>query len=285
MINDNRPTINQLDPLPFVDPVNRYLLFINSKCGGTTIKYWFFRNVGVMGNEFNLPWLTRYFGIKFALQFMTKMALEDRATRYDNNLGIRSLTKIYRNQFSAPFMARHQHQGFRQVLVCRNPYDRVVSGFIDKFCGDDKNKPWVREIIEHYGSGGAISFNQFLDHLLDAPEEAHNRHWRRQTYIIDGQNIDAMIRLEHLLEDFEANRHLFGDADFGPLTSKSQSNQYAASFPADINVVNRTNLELVGLKNEHQAFPPKKQFLNDETIGKINRIYAEDFERLPYSPT
>jgi len=31
--------------MPLVDPVHRFILFTNAKCGGTTLKAWFFDNL------------------------------------------------------------------------------------------------------------------------------------------------------------------------------------------------------------------------------------------------
>ena len=39
------------DPIPLVDPARRFVLFTNGKCGGTTLKSWFFANLDLPGFE------------------------------------------------------------------------------------------------------------------------------------------------------------------------------------------------------------------------------------------
>ena len=70
-----------LNPMPLVDPVRRFVLYTNAKCGGTTLKTWFFENVGFPTLHWRPATLFPAFGPAYAMAHLRRGAwLAFRAT-------------------------------------------------------------------------------------------------------------------------------------------------------------------------------------------------------------
>jgi len=273
------------NPTPLVDPVRRFVLFTNAKCGGTTLKSWFFANLDLPALERRPLAFLRAFGPAFALRHLRRGRRNTlRGAALRDETAVRRMTNYYRAAFCQPALRAGIEDHFK-VAVVRHPEDRLVSGFVDKFCGEDRDEPWVRAVVAAAGTDGAISFAQFLDYLERVDDPACDPHWRRQSYILDGRRIDAWVRLERLAEDFAAIGPRVGAAHLGVVERRLQSNRYdpalaAAAMTADMQAL--SSAEVVAWAEAHGGFPPKEAFLTDATRARIRRIYARDFALLPY---
>lgn len=270
-------------PVPMVDPVHRFVLFTNGKCGGTTLKTWFFANLDLAGLERRPLALVRAFGPNYAWRhYRAGRRILPRGAQLHEVEAIRRFTNFYRRAYCTPALARDAARGFYAFAVVRHPEDRVVSGYVDKICGEDRDEPWVRNVVSR--GGGSISFNEFLDYLEFVDEAACDPHWRRQTYIFGDRRMDAFVRLEHLAEDFRKIARGVGEAG-GVFDHKRQSNRYdpaltAAAMAAD--APSMSSDQVIAWAAEHGAFPPKEAFLTEPVRARIRRIYARDFDLLPY---
>lgn len=275
------------DPVPLIDPVRKFVLFTNGKCGGTTIKTWFFCNLDLDGLERRPLKFARAFGLRFAGRHMLHgrrsaprgAALQDVET-------IRRFTNRYRRSYCIPALATGKSRTFFNFAVVRHPEDRAVSGYVDKICGPDRDEPWIRAVVARGGRDGAISFNGFLDYLESVDEEDCDPHWRRQSYIFGERRMDAFVRLESLTEDFARIAPKVGGAHLAVFDAKRQSNRYdrdAWAAAMDFDMPDRSSHEVMAWVDRHGAFPPKEAFLTEAVRARIRRVYARDFEALPYA--
>lgn len=273
------------DPIPLVDPARRFVLFTNAKCGGTTLKSWFFANLDIPRLEQRPMAFLRAFGPRYAWRhFRYGRKATPRGAALRDVAAVRKMTTFYRRAFCAPAMEAGVADYFKFAVV-RHPEDRVVSGFVDKVCGEDRDERWVKEMLAIAGQDGAITFDGFLDYLETADEATIDPHWRRQSYILDGHRIDAWVRLEHLAEDFAAIGPRVGTAHLDVFSRKLQSNRYdPAAFEAAMaaDMPARSSTEVIDWAARHGAFPPKEAFLTDAIRTRIRRIFARDFDLLPY---
>lgn len=271
--------------MPLVDPIHKFVLFTNAKCGGTTLKTWFFDNLGIADLERRPLALARAFGPGYAARHLRKgrklralgeIELDDEAHP--------KFIDFYQRHLCAKFMSSPRVGDYFKIAVVRNPYDRVVSAYVDKFCGVDLRKPWVQEVVRAGGRDGALSFNQFLGYLEAVDEGYCNRHWRRQSYLLEDHHIDAFARIEALRADFEPLRTIVGDAAFRHFERKMQRVHYrsADEAHAEGDLADVSNSELIAWQESHGALPGKSHFLGPETIPRIRAIYRRDFEILPY---
>jgi hypothetical protein len=119
--------------------------------------------------------------IKLALQ---RLELQDRSLVRPNN------EMVHVRDFS-PLLDPRQVYRFSRFLkagdvtkVCfvRNPYDRLVSAYVDKIAG---NKSQKAEILRHLGLpenrlDAEVTFDQFVGAVAEQPVAAMNPHWRTQ---------------------------------------------------------------------------------------------------------
>ena len=169
------------------------------------------------------------------------------------------MTNFYRRVFCAPAVASGATAGYFNVAVVRHPEDRVVSAFLDKFCGEDRGEHWVRRAAEAAHPDGDPSFADFLGYLETVDERRCDPHWRRQSYVLDGHAIDAFVRLERLAEDFDAISDRVGRARLDRLGAKLQRSAgapRAATAPiADASRLKAS--EIVARRATEGDFPPE----------------------------
>lgn len=166
-------------------------------------------------------------------------------------------------------------------LVIRNPYSRAVSSFVNKFCGEDREKEFVRHVIDICGVDSP-TFIDFLNYVERTQSSVMDPHWRRQTYIIDGISNVTFLKLESLESDMEQHAEVWGDRDSNILAAKTQSNNYESQLDG-YSVPNMSADQLVQFKDKNGAFPEKSYFLTPEVKDLIRSAYRKDFERFQYA--
>ncbi|MFX7776439.1 sulfotransferase family 2 domain-containing protein, partial [Acinetobacter baumannii] len=84
----------------------------------------------------------------------------------------------------------------------RNPFTRVLSGFLDKI---RRNQPQKAQILRMSGRSGhdlsvEISFSEFIDAICAMPDSMLDVHWALQSQVIflDSINYDFIGRFEQL---------------------------------------------------------------------------------------
>jgi len=129
-----------------------------------------------------------------------------------------------------PGEARRVLRHYSRFVVVRNPWKRIASAYIDKFVREPvnfQNIPVMDEVhrrrgkvVKHsatfaweslgittdlpidpsipYEQG--ISFRDFVEYLVDTPDEHLDGHWRPQCNFLGGRRFDRVVKLEELAE-------------------------------------------------------------------------------------
>ena len=126
-------------------------------------------------------------------------------------------------------MASGAAERYFRVCVARDPYRRIVSAYLDKVCGDGRGAGWVQAVIHEAGCDGALSFEQLLGYLEAVNERVCNPHWRRQTYVLDDQRVDAFVRVERLQEEMSMLADIVGTAHL-PMLGERLQTTYAGAW-------------------------------------------------------
>src|SRR4051794_14395520 len=192
-----------LEPMPLVDPVHRFVLFTNAKCGGTTLKAWYFDNLDFASLHRKPATLLSNYGLRYAAAHIGRgsrlargvaraMRAAPGSEEYKRKLRI--FIDFYRQAYCRPAMVAGPPADFQRICVVRHPAQRLVSAYLDKFCTPrpDGHRTFERKVLQAIGRPDP-SFWQLLDYLEGIPEEECNPHWRRQTYVPDGQRIDSFV--------------------------------------------------------------------------------------------
>lgn len=136
----------------------------------------------------------------------------------------------------------------------RNPYSRILSCYLDKIIGDQKERN-IRLPKLGFKSTDVISFEEFL--LAVKSHLTEDIHWMPQTILLSSKKINLSFigKIENFEEDF--------------------------SF-----VLSSLNIE-TNIKNYRphsvSADTKLKEYLNEKTISLIKEIYYDDFVNYGYS--
>lgn len=282
--------------MPLVDPVRRFILFTNPKCGGTTLKAWFFHNLDLTNLHRRPARLLWSYGPGFFVRHLRRgrpralkvsAAVDALGNSEAYKLALRDYLNFYRRAFCSRVMESDKSEEYFRICVVRNPYDRIVSAYLDKFCSEGRygrEAPYVQNMLRDLGRSD-LTFRQFLAYLRSADEEVQAIHWRRQTYLLEGQRVDAFVRLEALHDEMARHAGIVGAEHLPILQEKLQAtctgreDEVPAGDMTDV-----PNLEIAAQRLATGLFPPRSSFLTPETRRQIREIYALDFARLPYDP-
>jgi len=180
------------------------------------------------------------------------------------------LDYVHVNVLGTPFVEPFQltEQQFAEILggpvfgfaFVRNPYTRLLSGFLDKV---RRGNPESQEIVEALGGGKRpedISFEEFIS-AIESLSQSHrilDKHWRPQSQQMCVSVIDY---------DFIGKIELL-DADFRRLKI-----HLGIDLPYDGAVSGRHS---TGSKNKIESYYDQK---NQE---RVYRLYEQDFEIFKY---
>ena len=167
-----------------------------------------------------------------------------------------------------------------KFAVLRNPLDRAVSGYVDKFAKHVLPEPFVQEIILDVQTllgvkpnvEKSITFAQFVDYLARTPDDQMNDHWRSQ------HNFTASVKFD-FIGQFEAMQEVVKSLErkLGIRIRKKVSDhatQYQQFNKNDsFHDMYPQNLRALG------KMPTSANFFTDELVKKLQRRYKEDVLR------
>jgi hypothetical protein len=212
--------------------------------------------------------------------------------------GARSDKKFFHTQSEpyAPCLAALRKKGYRSVILARHPVTRCISAYFNKFCvyrnhplrTRDDLEPFAQNLHDlHCRTTGAdprhntMSFMQFLDAIETCyaqrvnPEHPINGHWESQVpgfLVARGLYYDDIVHVERLEQDLGA---LAQRLDM-PYRPRQMNRTKLASDSGTGALVDVPACDMA----EH-AFG-YDNFITQQTLARIGRIYAQDFAVLGY---
>lgn len=186
---------------------------------------------------------------------------------------------------------------FRFAFI-RNPWDRLVSGFLNKFvpwkapaekfaAEHEKRMNW-RKAINRVSAGWLcrnsrststtwrddLTFRQFVAEVRQRNPRKLDLHWRPQHLFLGSMKLDFLGRFENLAADFRtlcSHLQLPGELPESNRTSRTPSvHRHLADAPL---------AELRTLA----GFPGYQWFYTPDLIEKVGDLYAEDIRRFRYA--
>lgn len=279
-----------LNPFPLINTEKKFILFTNAKCGGTVLKSWFLKTLNLENNFSSFFHALTHFRFSFVLGwYLHYYKFIDGTQIINNDKYLRKFIAHHRDATQGVLPDIIDDPSWFKFAVVRNPYDRLVSAFVDKFCREGLDTPKSQKILMAINSTEnkgnlQITFSQFVEYLETQNIDTVDRHWRRQSYVMDGIELDRIIDLKEIataLPELEKQFRIKTNFDFD---IRRQSNNYdqkkdeGVSFAGDM-----ANTELMRQHVETNTFPKKSTFYNDELKRKVRKIYEDDFKLYPYS--
>lgn len=166
--------------------------------------------------------------------------------------------------------------------VVRNPWDRLVSAYIDKFVRAKEYEDFALEVILSIrGSSDVslgISFREYLNYISNQHLLQMNDHWRPQWWFVAGLGVDRIIKYESLEEDL---RQL--------LSSRGVN--------VDLPHINRSSMKVVELRNRNLClpdmfpselrslggYPAYHSWYDNELLAVADRVFRKDIELFGYN--
>lgn len=274
------------DPIPLISPASRLTIITNSKCGGTSLLRWFLnRTVNATDRDpLSVLRLVRATGADFAWTYHLRGG---RALHRDaGDAALRQLANRFRRSVSLRWLgAAQEGTDFVTLWVVRDPAERLLSAYLNKFFDADRAKRWVRDVVAEGGVDGSLSFAQFVAWLDRVENDTCNTHWRRQSYVAEPFRGPVHIaRLEALADDLRSTGlPVLHEAAAG-LEQRNRNRARATGAPMIDGAERLDQSALRSFRAKHGTYPASASFLTRAIRVRIARIYAADYARLPYSP-
>lgn len=219
------------------------------------VERWAFEGLGHYSRRFNyLYWVTPKAACSSILMTLHRLERDDPTFLYDTPFGMHEL-ELSPLDRARDHIERFDDLGTFKFCFVRNPYDRLLSAWLDKVVRTGGLRPRFEAKL---GREGPVSFADFVAVIRDEPLAEMDTHYAPQAYVTFQDMIayDFIGRFETLTEDL---RTVFGrlNADVDRFLAEARPHQ-------------------TGAKPWDQLTPALKQ--------DIQTLFAVDFARFGYDP-
>lgn len=219
-----------------------------------------FREFGLVFNRIKKA------GNSTVVAFLSDLAAEERGRRA---LSVRDAKKSALKPSRCRWHEARSMRSYIWFTVVRNPYDRVLSAFLDKVAFDEEvtasgKKPF--QDVPGRGEATPEGFAKFIGFLGEGGIH-HDRHFwpQRELLIMPPGRYDLIGRLETLPEDMARLLTMIG------------------RDPASARKLDKPHpLELAQPKKITGASAKRDSFYTHQLAAEVRRLYASDFETFGY---
>jgi hypothetical protein len=190
--------------------------------------------------------------------------------------------------------AHLQDPSIYKFTFVRNPWTRLVSGYLDKVVGVEATarklirghyaRSWTGGLTwrAHRVTGGinrlyerGLTFREFVEALAAEDPNAVNPHFRLQTRILQNVPLDFVGQIERFAADFAQVQQRLGDhtpaaAEHKQQYARDASDECAADWP-------------VAKLKSLAAFPHWRRFYPPDIEARVRQIFADDFAAFGYA--
>jgi hypothetical protein len=220
-----------------IDPIHQIIFIWNAKCGCTFLKKLFFAYLGF------------------------------------ENFTRKNVHKLNKTKWlNSPLPS--DHEKYRIYLFCRNPYELLVSGFLNKLVVDSPN--YITKQLNTLHNVNGLSFSEFVDCLN---EDKNNKfidehHFGKQIRQddINRIKIDKIFDINDI--DYTVLDNHFGKNHTSFLCTKVNWNKTKKRSNSVEKIHDKKIEELKAM----DGFPSYSNFFSKELKMKVYNIYQGDFE-------
>ena len=183
----------------------------------------------------------------------------------------------------------------RNISIVRNPYTRLVSGYIDKFLTGNYNKlPFCQNIKKYYNNRDdnlRVSFQELVNYIINQPKNELDTHFKPQYLQHKLMNNSVILKLENINEINNHLKTLEFDNSFDNYRDKHLYNWKRVDIKnahtllyKDFDIAeNRKYYDKIGLKYDGAEVPKVENFYTKDLKDKVYNYFKEDFVQFEYS--
>lgn len=200
--------------------------------------------------------------------FLAELAAEQTGRRFKT---VHEAKKAALSPTRCSWRDAREMRDYTHFTVVRNPYDRVLSAFLNKVSlgeeGNDSRKPHFR-IVPGWNEPTPEGFARFVA-FLDDGGLRYNRHWwpQRDLLVMPPDRFHMIARLESLPEDMARLLAMIG-------REPDRARSLKVPHPLEVS----QPLKITG------ATSRRATFYTPELAATVQRLYVTDFETFGYGP-
>lgn len=175
-----------------------------------------------------------------------------------------------------------QDNTYFKFAIVRNPWNRLVSAYLNKFM-QTSPKPFTLEVIKAVYDrqnltpdyDRSITFKQFIHYLVITEDKLLNGHWKPQYLFLGNNKFDFIGKFENLARDFQYIKQKLNlelDLEWANKTEKTGNmdalKNYADYYPDSL--------------RQLEQMPNYKSFYTPDLVELVRERYRNDVEMFDY---
>jgi hypothetical protein len=221
--------------------------------------------------------------LKIAFNFIPKNACSSiKNTLRFYSEGYASLDNVHNDSdYLKPFLLDSDWFVF---LVVRDPFDRVVSAYLDKIINpiEENALKLVVQIYEErgliYKKGKSVPFIYFLEWISTQPIDYLDAHWRPQSSLLRFSKYTDIFYMNKLESQWNSSK--FGSVHPIVNVDLHSTSKSTHEFKDRDKLISVDGDFLYGYICTVNSFPNKNSFKTDQTLELVNLIYKDDYKFL-----
>lgn len=169
------------------------------------------------------------------------------------------------------------------IGVYRDPYDRLVSAYLNKIVSPDPNETFATEVVEYIwesqrgkkrpSSFLSVTLREFAIYVCGHPDSDLDQHWQSQSHFFNEHPPDVYFRMD-LLDEQWGGSELVGHI---PLRRHSP-HAVSATLPFGEGLPDMPGEAIRGFQMVTGGSPEKSRFFDHHIAAMVRHRYVEDYE-------
>ena len=183
------------------------------------------------------------------------------------------------------------HPDYFKFAIIRNPFERLVSAYLDKIVKHEIPEVFAQELIKKvqhflnkdYDLEKSISFQDLLYYLVATKDYNLNEHWRSQSSLLGREllKFDYLGQFEQLDKVIEDLENKFKFKITTNVSQNHNKNNHITNYIGNVisgEFYTKYPQELRDFKLTNNGFPEAKYFYNSELMKLVNIRFAQDIQ-------
>ena len=170
---------------------------------------------------------------------------------------------------------------YLNIAICRNPFDRLVSAYLNKFVRPKKASQIVKNVIKDIYRNRhqkpdykkSITFSEFINYLVKTEDHNLNEHWRSQYFflgmgLVEFNLFNSLENVSQIIQQLESRMGI----NISKQKTKNKTNYSENIISQDWHQIYPQKLRKL------KQLPPANSLYTAELIALVKQRYALDIE-------